>query len=58
MTDFGTATTIGGRIQALRRARGMRTSKELADAIGGTMEIVSTVAGTTLRACVALEEPA
>lgn len=39
MTDFGTATTIGGRIQALRRARGMRTSKELADAIGGTMTV-------------------
>lgn len=39
MTDFGTATTIGGRIQALRRARGMRTSKELADAIGGSMTV-------------------
>ncbi len=39
MTDFGTATTLGGRIQALRRARGMRTSKELADAIGGTMTV-------------------
>ncbi|CAN5324279.1 hypothetical protein BH11ACT4_BH11ACT4_17650 [soil metagenome] len=39
MTDFGTGTTIGGRIQALRRARGMRTSKELADAIGGTMTV-------------------
>jgi transcriptional regulator with XRE-family HTH domain len=39
MTNFGTATTIGGRIQALRRARGMRTSKELADAIGGTMTV-------------------
>lgn len=39
MTDFGRATTIGGRIQALRRARGMRTSKELADAIGGTMTV-------------------
>jgi transcriptional regulator with XRE-family HTH domain len=39
MTDFGTATTIGGRIQALRRARGMRTSKDLADAIGGTMTV-------------------
>jgi transcriptional regulator with XRE-family HTH domain len=39
MTDFGTAITIGGRIQALRRARGMRTSKELADAIGGTMTV-------------------
>ena len=39
MTDFGTASTIGGRIQALRRARGMRTSKELANAIGGTMTV-------------------
>ena len=39
MTDFGKATTIGGRIQALRRARGMRTSKELADVIGGSMTV-------------------
>lgn len=39
MTDFGTAATIGGRIQALRRARGMRTSKELAEAIGGAMTV-------------------
>ena len=39
MTDFGTAKTIGGRIQALRRSRGMRTSKDLADAIGGNMTV-------------------
>jgi len=39
MTEIGVATTIGGRIQALRRARGMRTSKELADAVGGTMTV-------------------
>lgn len=39
MTNFGEASTVGGRIQALRRARGMRTSKDLADAIGGGMTV-------------------
>ncbi len=37
MTDFGSAATVGGRIQALRRARGLRTAKDLADAIGGSI---------------------
>lgn len=39
MTEFGSAKAIGGRIQALRRSRGMRTSKDLADAIGGSMTV-------------------
>ncbi|MCU1410508.1 MAG: hypothetical protein JWR04_1215 [Rhodoglobus sp.] len=39
MTDFGSAKTIGARIQTLRRSRGMRTSKDLADAIGGSMTV-------------------
>ncbi|MBG6056553.1 transcriptional regulator with XRE-family HTH domain [Salinibacterium sp. CAN_S4] len=39
MTNSGSAKAIGSRIQALRRARGMRTSKDLADAIGGTMTV-------------------
>lgn len=39
MTNFGSAKAVGSRIQALRRARGMRTSKDLADAIGGTMTV-------------------
>jgi transcriptional regulator with XRE-family HTH domain len=39
MTNLGSAKAIGSRIQALRRTRGMRTSKDLADAIGGTMTV-------------------
>ena len=39
MTKFGSAKAIGSRIQALRRSRGMRTSKDLADAIGGSMTV-------------------
>lgn len=39
MTEFGSAKAIGSRIQALRRSRGMRTSKDLADAIGGSMTV-------------------
>jgi len=41
-----------------QRGIGLRNMSERMDAIGGTMEIVSTVAGTTLRACVTLEQTA
>jgi transcriptional regulator with XRE-family HTH domain len=35
MTDFRTETNIGDRIQAIRKHRGIRTTKELADTIPG-----------------------
>lgn len=35
MTDFGSASSLGGRIQAVRKARGM-SARELALAIGGS----------------------
>ncbi|MDY7543026.1 MULTISPECIES: helix-turn-helix transcriptional regulator [unclassified Cryobacterium] len=35
MTDFRTETSIGTRIQAVRKHRGIRTTKELADKIPG-----------------------
>ena len=35
MTDFRTETSIGDRIQAVRKHRGIRTTKELADTIAG-----------------------
>ncbi|MEB0003821.1 helix-turn-helix transcriptional regulator [Cryobacterium sp. 10I1] len=35
MTDFRTETSIGDRIQAIRKHRGIRTTKELADTIPG-----------------------
>jgi transcriptional regulator with XRE-family HTH domain len=35
MTDHRSEATIGGRIKAARRARGFRTTRELADAIPG-----------------------
>jgi len=35
MTDYRSEATIGGRIKAARRARGFRTTRELADAIPG-----------------------
>ncbi|TFB87422.1 XRE family transcriptional regulator [Cryobacterium algoricola] len=35
MTDFRTETSIGDRIQAVRKHRGIRTTKELADTIPG-----------------------
>jgi two-component system NarL family sensor kinase len=40
------------------RGIGLRNMSERMDAIGGTMEIVSNSAGTTLRACVTLEHTA
>lgn len=39
MTNSGSAKSVGSRIQTLRRVRGMRTSKDLADAIGGSMTV-------------------
>jgi two-component system NarL family sensor kinase len=41
-----------------QRGIGLRNMSERMDAIGGTMEIVSNSAGTTLRACVTLEPTA
>jgi two-component system NarL family sensor kinase len=41
-----------------QRGIGLRNMSERMDAIGGTMEIVSNAAGTTLRACVTLENTA
>ena len=41
-----------------QRGIGLRNMSERMDAIGGTMEIVSNSAGTTLRACVTLEHTA
>ncbi|WBM79868.1 helix-turn-helix domain-containing protein [Cryobacterium breve] len=35
MTDFRIETSIGDRIQAIRKHRGIRTTKELADTIPG-----------------------
>jgi two-component system NarL family sensor kinase len=40
------------------RGIGLRNMSERMDAIGGTMEIISNSAGTTLRACVTLEPTA
>ena len=38
MTDFRSESSLGARIRAARRARGLRTARELADAIvGGTL---------------------
>ena len=38
MTDFRSESSLGARIRAARRARGMRTSRELAESIvGGTL---------------------
>lgn len=43
MTDFRTATSIGERIQAARKDRGMRTAADLAAAIPGGMVKESTI---------------
>jgi len=58
ISDDGVGFDVDGLALHPQRGIGLRNMSERMDAIGGTMEIVSNLAGTTLRACVTLEPTA
>jgi two-component system NarL family sensor kinase len=58
ISDDGVGFDLDGLASHPQRGIGLRNMSERMDAIGGTMAIISTGAGTTLRACVTLEHTA
>ena len=56
ISDDGVGFNLDDMALHPHRGIGLRNMSERMDAIGGTMEIVSNAAGTTLRACVSLDK--